>query len=475
MVTRTVHGAALKRPGPRLSLIAGIALTLVLALVTWAAQGRSAPKAGPAKPVAPVSCTGPRTALVEDQSVRQTPALPEPEARVPFRDPVFGTCLVRLTDRRKDLPKGSTGGLKNEYSRVQSFNADESLILIRSTEARWLLYDSGSLKPLGMLLLEGSVDPRWDARDPDVLYYCDATRLMRLSVKSKAARVVRDFAKDFPGQSLAAVRTRYEGSPSDDGRYWGLMAQDTEWKTTAFLVYDAREDRIVSKRDLRGAPGMDEVDSVTMSPLGNYFLAQCRYCEEGQKGDSSRPCGLMVYDRDLKRGRNLLRVVGHSDTAVDAGGREVLVFQDNDTDFLSILDLETGKVTALWAIDFSHTPMGFHFSGRASRLPGWALVSTHDGDSKAWTWMDDQLFAMELKAKGRIVRLSHTRSLVDEQQEHDYWAEPQASVNRDFTRVLFTTNWGRSGTDQVETYLLVLNPGWTGAGAQATPAVKPTP
>jgi len=27
--------------------------------------------------------------------------------------------------------------------------------------------------------------------------------------------------------------------------------------------------------------------------------------------------------------------------------------------------------------------------------------------------------------------------------EHDYWAEPQASVNRDFTRIPFTTNWGR--------------------------------
>jgi len=244
------------------------------------------------------------------------------------------------------------------------------------------------------------------------------------------------------------------------------MTQDAEWKTAAFLVYDRREDRVLSKRDMRGAPGMDEVDSVTISPKGNYFLAQCRYCEAGQKGAADRPCGLMVYDRDLKRGRNLLRVVGHSDTALDAAGREVLVFQDNDADSLSVLDLETGKITALWPIDFSHTSLGFHFSGRANRLPGWVLVSTYDGDPKAWTWMDDQIFALELKPQGRIVRLAHTRSLVDEQQEHDYWAEPQATVNRDFTRILFTTNWGRSGTAQVETYLLTLDPGWTKADAQ---------
>jgi hypothetical protein len=44
--------------------------------------------------------------------------------------------------------------------------------------------------------------------------------------------------------------------------------------------------------------------------------------------------------------------------------------------------------------------------------------------------------------------------------EHDYWAEPHATVNRDFTRVLFTTNWGRSGTEQVETMLIDLPPNW---------------
>jgi hypothetical protein len=49
--------------------------------------------------------------------------------------------------------------------------------------------------------------------------------------------------------------------------------------------------------------------------------------------------------------------------------------------------------------------------------------------------------------------------------EHDYWAEPQASVNRDFTRVLFTTNWGRSGTDEVEMYMIELQKDWTGSPA----------
>ena len=89
-----------------------------------------------------------------------------------------------------------------------------------------------------------------------------------------------------------------------------------------------------------------------------------------------------------------------------------------------------------------------------------ALISTHDGDPASYTWMDDSVFAIELKPNGRVIRLAHTQSLVDENMEHDYWAEPQATVNRDFTRVVFTSNWGRSGTGEVEMYLIQLPAEW---------------
>jgi hypothetical protein len=126
-----------------------------------------------------------------------------------------------------------------------------------------------------------------------------------------------------------------------------------------------------------------------------------------------------------------------------------------------MLDLATGAITPLWPIDFSHTAIGLHISGRAFDRPGWAVISTHDGDAASHTWMDDSVFLIELKSNGRVVRLAHTRSLVDENQEHDYWAEPQASANRDLSRVLFTTNWGRSGTEEVEMYLIALPADWS--------------
>ncbi|HEY5671874.1 MAG TPA: hypothetical protein VIS10_17915 [Anaerolineales bacterium] len=403
------------------------------------------------------SCKGKFPSLSTGFDIQQAPSMDEPPAKVPFRDSVFGTCMMRLTDRFEDLTsEDPSQGLKNEYSRVQSFNADGSRVLVRSIDAYWYVYDAQILKPMEHIPL--SVEPRWDAEDPDLLYHIDETRLLAYRLSTAEERLVHDFAVDFPGQDLAAVWTRYEGSPSFDGRYWGFMAEDQEWLATALLVYDLKIDRVVARRDL---PSRPEIDSVSISPLGGFFLAYYDgYCEPGQLGSDAHPCGLMVYDRDLQNGRGLLRIVGHSDLALDANQREVLIFQDIDTDNISLLDLESGEVTPLWPIDFSHSALGLHFSGRASRMPGWALVSTYNGAQPAATWMDDQIFVVELKPGGRVVRLVHTYSIVDENQEHDYWAEPHASVNHDFTRIVFTSNWGRSGTGEVETYLIELPPDW---------------
>ncbi len=448
------------------------------AVVASTAPGAMPPPAGTVTPVGtdvylpivpfppidvPSLCADPQPPFITDFEARQVPSLPEPAARLPFRDPVFGACVVRVTDRYTDIASGDDSlGLKNEYSRVQSFNADESRILARGIAGTWYLYDGVTLQLLGQLPFGGSVDPRWDAADPDRLYYSEETRLMLYDLVSQQTSIVHEFANDFPGQTLAAVWSKYEGSPSIDGRYWGFMAEDQDWNTVAFLVYDQQTDTVIANRDVRGVPGVDNVDNAYISPLGNYFIADFSdyYCEPGQLGSDAAPCGYMVYDRNIQNGRGLLRISGHMDLALDAQGREVAVFQDIDTDHISILDLASGEVTPLWPIDFSFTSIGLHISGRAFDRPGWVVVSTHDGDTASHTWMDDQVFLIELTPGGRVVRLAHTHSLVDESQEHDYWAEPHASANHDLTRILFTTNWGRSGTEEVEMYMIELPPDW---------------
>jgi hypothetical protein len=396
---------------------------------------------------------------VTSQDVIQPPALHEPAARVPFVDPAFSSRLVRVTDREADVSPGDiSAGLKNDYSRVQAFNADGSQFLLRGTAASWYLYNATTLLPEGRLPFDGAVDPRWDAARSDVLYYIDGPRLVRYNITAQERTTVHDFSSQFSPHAPAYVWTRYEGSPSQDGRYWGLMAQGQMEKVFAFVIYDLVTDRIIARKDITPT---EKVNSVTISPFGDYFLAYFEALPDGKMGSDSNPGGLMVYDRELTNGRCLVRAIGHSDLALDARGREVLIYQDHDNDTIALCDLATGQTTAIAPIDFSYSAIGLHFSGRSLGMPGWALVSTHDGDPVAHTWMDDQVFALELQPGGRIVRLAHTRSLVDEQQEHDYRAEPQATVDQNFTRVLFTSNWGRSGTAAVDTYMIVLPQGWT--------------
>jgi len=404
------------------------------------------------------TCPTQELKLSTDLSIYQPPILLEPAPRAPFRDPVFGTCIVRVTDRQKDIPNSydDSLGLKNEYARVQSFNADGSLLIVRSLESFWYVYDARSLALLGELPVH--VEPRWDATKPFLLYYTEETKLMSYDLRAGKITEIKDFADEFPGINLAAVWTRHEGSPSYDSRFWGLLANDSEWNPHAFLIYDMQTDDVT----LREIPEGHSIDNVTISPLGSYLLASFdNYCEPGHLGTDSNPCGFMVYDHNLKNGRGLLRIIGHYDALLDEDGHEVIIYQDIDTDYISMLDLKSGNITPLLEIDFSYSEIGFHFSGRASKLPQWALVSTYNGGPVVnHTWMDNSIFAVELKKGGRVVRLAHTHSVYGENVEHYYWAEPHASVNQDFTRIVFTSNWGRTGTEEVDMYMILLPENW---------------
>lgn len=430
---------------------------------TQAANLKSAQISSTLPIISSPECVNTQTPLITSLDVFQVPNLPEPISHIPFQDPVFGTCIIRLTDRARDIdPDDKSGGLKNYYSRVQAFNADESLLLIYGLDGTWYLYDAQTLQKIKRLPFD--IEPRWSETDADIIYYFEGISLTKYNVRNGEKTTIHDFSEDFPVQTISAVWTRYEGSPSADGRYWGLMAEDEYWLTSAFLIYDLQENKVTAVRDVRDWPvEAREIDSVSISQNGAYFLAYLDLlCERGRPGSDANPCGLMVYDRTLKTGRNLLRAIGHSDLALDVNGRDVLVYGDIDTDTISILDLESEVVTPLWPVDFTHCEgCGMHFSGRGFRLPGWVLISSHDGDPTSYTWMDDQVFAIELVPNGRVVRFAHHHSVVNHNQDHDYWAEPHATTNHSFSRVLFTSNWDHSGTTNVDTYVIELPADWT--------------
>jgi len=90
--------------------------------------------------------------------------------------------------------------------------------------------------------------------------------------------------------------------------------------------------------------------------------------------------------------------------------------------------------------------MAMHFSGKAYNKPGWVLVSTF-GNGKT-EWPHQKVFALQLKKNPKIVHLMHHYGAVT-----TYFAQPQASVNRDFTRFVVNSNWGVPGDANVDTYM----------------------
>lgn len=404
-----------------------------------------------------------------------TPAdIPLPSVRQPWLDPTFGTCVIRITDRQNDF-ENPLVGLKNEYSRVQSFNADETLLITRDVEGDWYLYGAQTLHPIQRLATDIAIDePRWDANNPYRFTFSpwgDTEKpLMMIADLTPTGEqfelhvtVAHDFTDELPADwNTAYVWRRWEGSPSADSRYDAFMAEDHDSVTRGLVTYDWQTDKVLGLYTVPHGEA-NEPDSVSMSSLGNYVLAQFEYCEPGTTGTFESPCGAMIYTRDLTSGWSISRIIGHSDLAVDAQGREVLLYQEIDTDQIVMTDLVTGAVTPLFDLDYANGSFGLHFSGQAANRPGWALVSVfpeeYPLDFSNPFWMVGTIFAVELKANPRVIQLAHHHSIRSE-AEPDYFAEPHATVNRDFTRLLFTSNWEVYGTGEVETYMVILPEGW---------------
>jgi hypothetical protein len=166
--------------------------------------------------------------------------------------------------------------------------------------------------------------------------------------------------------------------------------------------------------------------------------------------------------KDLPFGAN-----GHNDFALTADGRDVLVYQNTATDWIAMADLDTGVETQLVYIPFNVTiDIGLHFSGNCANTPGWVLVSAYGSENSPpdenHSWMDTQLFLLELKANPSIWRIAHTHSYTSLEYtgEKNYFAEAFASINTRGSKIYFGANWGNYATDYTDTYQVTLPQGW---------------
>jgi hypothetical protein len=406
-------------------------------------------------------CAGTAPAATTDRSLLQPTSEAEPGVRIARRDPVLGSCRMRVSAAGVDtVNDDGSPCLVTPEPRVPAFNADGSRFLLYGTWGSWYLWDTDTKTPIRQLSL--GEDPRWHPTDPNALFAFDGTAMVVHDLEAGTHTVVHDFAAELAGTSATQVWLRWNGRPSADGRWWALLASAGAWDPVALLVYDRVTDQVVHHLALDPER---LVEFTAMDPTGEWIVVVLAgACPDGQPGTAEAPCGVMVLDRVAPTWRGLTAEVGGGDVGLTTDGEPAWVYHHAASNTLKMVDLASGQSTDLWAIDQSQDWTELVVSGAAFDRPGWAVISTFDATADSAAWHDDQVLAVELAAGGRTVRLAHHRSVVDWDADHSGWAIPRACPSRDLNRVLFVSNWGQVGVEHAETHMLWVPEAWFASG-----------
>lgn len=362
------------------------------------------------------------------------------------RDQDFGTCLFRATDHVLEPP---TSFARNDYSRRQAFNADNTRFVVYASGGGWHLYDATTLawiKQLGGI--SGTSEAQWHATDPNVLYYVPSKggmKLYKLDVASNTSTVAADFTGKLPWSTAARVWQKGEGSPSADGRYWCFAAETSTAGILGVFTYDLQSQSVVGSKTLTTNPNW-----VSMSPSGRHCVV----------------AGTVAYNATFTSSRTLLSGSQHSDLALGADGHDYFVFINQAVDgYVTMIDIDTGVSTKLIPTWINGSSTSGHLSAKSFSRPGWILYSTFNSKN-GQQWVSERLMAIEMTASPKIINLARHYSFYN-----GYWTQPHATVSRDFSRVVFNSNWGSTSDMDVDTYMARLPDDAFGA----PPPVEPPP
>lgn len=350
----------------------------------------------------------------------------------------YGTIITRLTDHANDpVSPLHPAWLREQYSRFQAFNADDSLVIIYQPNGGYNVFNAHppynfvkSLNGLG-----GDPEFQWSPTDPNSGLYLGnngSTVLRKLDVAGNSSSVWYDFTAAVQariGADANRCSTKAEGSPSADGRVWVLMCrheQSGTWPTRGYIALD-----VVNKTVLWSMVATSEFDSISASPSGRYAVGN---------GTGSSPS--IAYALDGSLTRTVLNHGEHSDICTRSDGHDAVVMADYSAagdGWVFAIDLDTGMRTDLFRLyqnTWADTDYAVHISCKGFRKPGWAVIGLYgSGDNKS------NLVLVNIET-AHVLALGTLFAAVT-----DYWYEPHCSANRDLTLVTCNMNYGLNDTD----------------------------
>ena len=436
------------------------------------------------------------TALTAGRDKGAMPDTPRPATGVATEDPTYHSCVTRLTDNAEKHPAQplrAGDGTRLAPNAQQAFNANDSAFLLRTPNGEWHIYSPQTGKAIRKLTrISGDAEPQWDPKDPNVLYYMNSDgegmNLFKLTIDlspsgTDTATEVADFGAEIRKIWPAATHARMRGgAPSFDGNTWCLMADQKNgdnWKTLGLFTWNLKEGKLLGKLENPSA----SPEYVTTSPSGSHCVAQYPY-----------PHGIMAYrsnfappysDSVASQGLQIAQSVymKYPDVARNSKGEDVYVGFDvfSTPHVVYTINLTSGKAdrTTLLETGFGgNTDVGVQISGRASNRPGWILLTTfgeqdqgvHNlkGDDAKRRWFHRKLFAMNIDTKAVLSVANNHHDWTEDSSQNTTWPRPNGTVNRDFTRMLFDSNWNSMNANDVDAYLVEIPSGAVPAAAGAS-------
>jgi hypothetical protein len=393
-----------------------------------------------------------------------SPNVPEPALLTPYTDPTFGTKIIRVS---VPAAAGNVGNLMvPSYSPNQAFNADGTLLLLYSGNGFWHLLDGKTYaykrKMDNVAFCYDGTDSnaRWDDNDPDKIWYTCLNRLTTYSVASNSSTVYHVFGTvGTQDATTKYVKMSDYCNYSEGNRRVAFRIVDGGGRVLSIFSFDVSSKTVLASKDLftelpiPGAPLNKTPASACISPSGNYVYVEWNTV----KSLVPDHWGTEVYDAatlTFQRRITTHDILQHSDVGYDASGDEVYIMQGNfftSADYITYtsIRLRDGFVVKNKMPDgfYGNIPLGivnnWHVSMRALGLPGWALISTFAEPAQSTpdipgvaVPLQAEIFALKLDGSGEVRRIAHVQTI-----RNDYFAEPHATVNRQFTKIVFGSNW----------------------------------
>lgn len=381
-------------------------------------------------------------------------------------DPVTGVKLLRSTNAAQTDPPSDR--LRHEYSRRQAFNADSTRFIAQNERGEWFLHDARNFQVLKHLpQLAGDAEPLWSATTPDLLLFTarsGGSTWQSINIYTDEVSEVFNFAGKTPWKKATAFWTHGEGTASANGRVLTVIASSYNESTGERKVYgivtvDLEKQRIIGTLDAKDFPVPGAApDHVSTSPSGGYAVVSW-LAEHG---------GTRAYRVDFSASTQLANSSEHSDLAFNRDGEDVYVYTDYQDGNIIAVNIRSGdrfKLEPLYPE--SGSSYAAHISGQAFNRPGWVVISSYgataDYGKTELTGADGpyyhRVWLQELTPRGRALAVASTQ--VDPQvtlpgSDAAYFLEPQATVSRNLSRIMFASNFGSS---TIESYTAAL-PSW---------------